>query len=175
MYVFLFVIPAKAGIQKLKDMYQLQLLCIGTLKEKYWREACAEYEKRLKPMARVRVQEIPEEPFAGVADRARIVAKEGEKILKAIPKDAYVIMLSPEAKQKTSEHFAQVLREEGERGRQLVFLIGGPLGFSQDVRDRADTILSLSSLTFTHQLARIVLIEQLYRAMTIVHGKQYHY
>ncbi|MBI4239549.1 23S rRNA (pseudouridine(1915)-N(3))-methyltransferase RlmH [Candidatus Uhrbacteria bacterium] len=156
-------------------MYRITVLTVGKLTEGYWREAQSEYMKRLKPFSHLDIQEYKEEPFSSVYDKARVTAQEGEKILSHMPKDGYIIALDKDGRKISSEEFAALVQDKGERGGHLAFLIGGPLGFSDEVLNSVDARLSLSSLTFTHQLARIVLLEQIYRAMTILHGKKYHY
>ncbi|MDO8490326.1 MAG: 23S rRNA (pseudouridine(1915)-N(3))-methyltransferase RlmH [bacterium] len=156
-------------------MYRFSCSTVGSLKEAYWRDACDEYLRRLKPYARFSITEVGETRFSKATDRERVVQTEGERLLKIAPHGAYVIALAPDGIQHSSEQFAKLLKREGEGGRVISFVIGGPLGLSEDVLKSAHAIVSLSSLTFTHQLARVVLLEQVYRAMTIVHDKTYHY
>lgn len=156
-------------------MYRVTIIAIGTLKESYWREASAEYEKRLKPYARLTVKELKEESFKDSKDKARILARESEKILAAIPKDSTIIVLDVSAREMSSGDFSQTLQDLGSRGEHLCFVVGGPLGISDGVKAKAQLSLSLSRLTFTHQIARILLLEQLYRVCTIIHHKSYHY
>lgn len=164
------------GIQYLKKgMYQIKIIVVGKLKEDYWRDAEKEYVKRLGAYAKMSIHEIPEEPFRSSSERVQVLAKEGDKILKLTPKDAYCIALEIKGKSFSSESFAELLKNTGERGGMIVFCIGGALGLSDEVLKRAHMRCSFSALTFPHQLVRIVLLEQVYRAMTIVHGKQYHY
>ncbi len=156
-------------------MYIIKVIVIGKLKEAYWRDAEKEYVKRLGAYVKFSVHEIQEEPFRSSAERTQILAKEGSKILKLIPDGAYCIALDIKGKSFSSESFAGLIQDTGERGGIIVFCIGGPLGLSEEVLNRANMRCSFSALTFPHQLVRIVLLEQIYRAMTIVHGKQYHY
>ncbi|MBI2644566.1 23S rRNA (pseudouridine(1915)-N(3))-methyltransferase RlmH [Candidatus Uhrbacteria bacterium] len=156
-------------------MYHIKIICIGKLKEQYWRDAEKEYVKRLGAYAKFSVHEIPEEPFRSSAERIQVLAKEGGKMIKIIPKDAYCIALEIKGKSFSSESFAELIQGHGECGGMIVFCIGGALGLSDEVLERANTRCSFSALTFPHQLVRIVVLEQVYRAMTIVHGKQYHY
>lgn len=155
-------------------MHSITLITVGTLK-KLWKDADSEYRKRLRPYAKLNVIEVPEVPFRDTRDAQRVQKHEAEHINKRIPQDAFTIALDMRGKSLTSEQFARVFNDQGQGGRQIAFLIGGPLGLSGELRDSCDLTLSLGSLTLTHQLARIVLLEQLYRAMTILHGKQYHY
>jgi 23S rRNA (pseudouridine1915-N3)-methyltransferase len=156
-------------------MYHIKLIVIGKLKELYWRDAEKEYIKRLGAYAKFSVYEILEEPFRVVSEKGRVVKKEGEKILKQIPRDAYCIALEIKGRSFSSESFAELVRDKGARGGIIACCIGGALGLSEDVLRRADTRCSFGALTFPHQLVRIVLLEQIYRAMAIIHGKQYHY
>ncbi len=156
-------------------MYRFSIVCVGSLKEEYWKKAVAEYAKRLSPTARVSVLEVAEVAFSKSADGDRVKQKEGEKLLAKIPAHSYVIALDPRGKKLTSEQFAADVGVIGMRGTHIIFIIGGPLGLSEEVKEKADQVITLSALTFTHQLARIVLFEQIYRAMAILHGKTYHY
>lgn len=168
--------PTRSGIQYLKkNMYQIKIIVIGKLKEDYWRDAEKEYLKRLGAYAKIFIHEIPEESFRSPSERTHVLAKEGEKMIKLISKDAYCIALEIKGKSFSSESFAELIKNNGERGGMIVFCIGGALGLSDEVLNRANMRCSFSALTFPHQLVRIVLLEQVYRAMTIVHGKQYHY
>lgn len=155
-------------------MLSFTIIAVGSLKS-LWREADSEYRKRLRPYAKVNMIEVPEVPFRDPRDSLRVQKHEAEHISKRIPQDAFTIALDLRGKNLTSEQFARVINDQAEGGRQIAFLIGGPLGLAGDLRDSCNLTLSLGSLTLTHQLARIVLFEQLYRAMTILHGKQYHY
>lgn len=156
-------------------MYRISVIAVGALKEAHWLDACDEYHERMKPYARLSVTEVGETRFSRAADRARVVASEGERLLHAVPRGAQVIALAPRGRSYSSEQFADALKRGGESGQMICFLVGGPLGLSDDVLRSAREKLSLSSLTLTHQLARVVLFEQLYRAMTIIHSKTYHY
>lgn len=155
-------------------MYSITIITVGTLK-KLWQDADAEYRKRLRPYAKMNVIEMPEVPFRDSRDAPRVQKHEAEHITRRLPAGAYKIALDMRGKNLTSEQFARALNDQSEGGRQIAFLIGGPLGLSGDLRDSCNLTLSLGSLTLTHQLARIVLLEQLYRAMTIIHQKTYHY
>ncbi len=152
------------------------LLCVGKLKEKYWRDACAEYLKRLTRYGRVEVVEVPDAPepvhySPGACEQ--VLRLEGERILAKIRPDDVVIALAVDGKAYTSEGFAQRVAQLALRGR-LVFVIGGSLGLSPQVLERAQERLSFSALTFPHQLMRVIFLEQLYRACRIVAGEPYH-
>lgn len=156
-------------------MYQIKIITVGRLKEQYWKSACDEYLKRMRPFARVEVVEVKEEPFVKQSEKKRVLDQESKRIMEHISRDSFVIALDREGTQYSSERFAKAIRQVGEVGGLIVFVIGGPLGLSPDICEKAHLRLSLSQLTLPHQLARVVLMEQIYRAMTIVHGKQYHY
>lgn len=161
-------------------MLNIKLIAIGKLSAKSGsafggKDTIEDYLKRLKPYAKIDLLEIPEEPFRDINEREKVKEKEAEKILKLLPSDSFVIALHERGKEYTSEKLAKFLEEKSTQGDLITLIIGGPLGWHQSVLDRADMQLSLSQLTFPHQLVRVVLLEQLYRAATIIHGKQYHY
>lgn len=156
-------------------MFNLHIICLGKLKEAYWREAEVEYLKRLKPYAKIKITELPEEPFREYDDAEKIKAKEAEKIRKALPDNAIVIALHERGKPYTSPDFAQFLEKNSSHGEELVFIIGGPLGLHESILQETRQQWSLSPLTFPHQMVRTILLEQLYRGATILQGKKYHY
>jgi len=156
-------------------MYRLTLICVGKLKERHWREAQAEYLKRLSPDAKFDVIEVESEPLGATVTAAQSMRTEGQRILKRLPKGAQVIVMDKGGKALDSLKFADALREWGGGGAHLTFIIGGAAGIDQAVMERAASKLSMSALTLTHEMARIFLLEQIYRAMTIIGGKAYHY
>lgn len=156
-------------------MFKITILAVGALKEPFWKSAIAEYEKRLSAFAKTKVIEVSEEPFNSPAEAPTVLRSEAVKLQKKIPDGAFTIALVKEGRALTTEKFAETLDREGQSGREIVFLIGGPLGLSSDLSTACHMKLSLSSLTFTHGEARAVLFEQLYRAMTVLAGKTYHY
>ncbi|MBP7992252.1 MAG: 23S rRNA (pseudouridine(1915)-N(3))-methyltransferase RlmH [Candidatus Magasanikbacteria bacterium] len=153
----------------------IKVVVVGKFKEKYWLEAETEYKKRLTPYAKISVLELPDTAFKNEGDRERIRTLESEKIKNAIPENAFIIALTETGKKFDSIVLAKWLDDVSQSGQQLVFVIGGPLGLDRTFLKSVPATLSLSDLTFPHQLARVVLIEQLYRAATINSGKQYHY
>ncbi len=153
-------------------MLNIKLIAIGKLRDSAQAE---DYLKRLKPYAKIDLLEVPEEPFRDINEREKVKEKEAEKILKLLPNDSFVIALHERGKEYTSEKLAKFLEEKSSHGDLITLIIGGPLGWHQSVLDRANMQLSLSQLTLPHQLVRVVLLEQLYRVATIIHGKQYHY
>lgn len=156
-------------------MMNIKIIALGKLKESYWREAEAEYLKRLRPYAKIELVEIPEIPFRLEHDRERVTKQEAKTVLKKLAPDDIVIALDEHGKEFSSLQFAEFLRIKSTHGERLVFIIGGSLGLHESVRKRAVHTISLSQLTFPHQMARVILLEQLYRAGTIQSGKQYHY
>ena len=141
----------------------IKVLVVGRLKDRAIQARCDEFAKWLGPYAKLEVQELPDSN----------VAKEGQAILKALERDrgAALVVLSEEGKEFTSVKFAEVL---GKFDRKVVFVIGGPYGLAPEIRAKADLLWSLSRLTFTHELARLLLFEQLFRAVNILHGGSYH-
>lgn len=159
-------------------MYKITILCVGSLKEAYWREACAEYQKRLRPFCRFTVTEVSEERLPDKASPAQIqavVQAEGEKLLSKLDPASLPIALCIEGKEQSSEQLAASIERLAVGGEgDITFLIGGSWGLSDAVKVRARVRLSMSPMTFPHQLARVMLCEQIYRAMQILSGGQYH-
>ena len=158
-------------------MAQISIISVGTLKENYLKDAVAEYKKRLSQYARVDEVEIKEERINNEDNRAEIdsaLAREADKILAAIPKDAMKIALCVEGKQYTSEELARLVGEGNDRGGKIAFVIGSSYGLSEKVKKECDVRLSFSKLTFPHQLMKVVLFEAVYRSFTILAGKRYH-
>lgn len=156
---------------------RLTVIAVGGLKEKFFREAAAEYQKRLSAYAKLEILEIAEARLRGEsgAEIARALEEEGGRILQKIGPRAYVTALCVEGRQMGSVEFSEKLAEVTASGRsELVFAIGGSHGLSDAVKRRADLRLSFSEMTFPHQLMRVVLLEQLYRACNIEAGGKYH-
>ncbi len=156
-------------------MFDITIISVGALKEDYWRSAVAEYEKRLRPFARLTIAEVSQTPFRSADDRRRVLAAEAEKILRRIPKNAIAVALAIDGKNVSTDEFAAYISQRGGGGAHLCFIIGGPLGLDPSVLAACADRISLSPLTFTHQIARILLLEQVYRAAAILSGKRYHY
>lgn len=151
------------------------IVAVGKLKERFWADACAEYLKRLQPYAKTQVVEVSDIDPARAGGEAPAVEREGASILKAVPERAHVVLLAIEGKQHTSEGLSARIDELGVMGKgELVFIIGGSCGVSADVYKRADETLSFGAITLPHNLARVVLLEQLYRACKISRGEPYH-
>ena len=159
----------------------IEIICIGKLKEPWLREAEKEYLKRLSPYCKTRITELREARLpagAGYAEEEAVRAGEGQALLAAAEKQgnaAFVFALDMRGRQLTSEQFAKKTEELGLGGKStLVFLIGGSFGFPETVREKADAILSFSEMTFPHQLTRVILLEQIYRSQKILRGETYH-
>lgn len=153
---------------------RILLVAVGKLKEPYWRDAAAEYLKRLRPYADVRVAEISDrDPGRGGVEKAR--AEEAADILKALPEGTHVIALDIRGRQLSSEAFAERLERLAVEGRgSVAFVIGGSHGLDDAVLAAADERLSFGPMTLPHNLARIVVLEQVYRAFRIRRGEPYH-
>ncbi len=156
---------------------KIRILCVGKMKEDYFLKAQAEYAKRLSRFASLEILELadertPDRPTE--SQKNAVLKKEGERILKAVSGFDVVSALAVEAQQLDSQRFAEKLGERMAMGKSLCYVIGGSLGLAEDVKRRADELFSLSALTFPHRLARIVLLEQLYRGFKICHGQVYH-
>ena len=158
---------------------KITIVCAGKLKEKYLSAGIAEFMKRLRPFAQVEIKEIheekmPEEPSA--AEKEQVLRKEGEKLLKLVPAGSYLFVLDVFGREMPSEKLAEKIDRLGVQGRShIAFLIGGAFGLSQEVRAAADEKLSFSRLTFTHQMVRLLLVEQIYRCFKINRGEKYHW
>lgn len=156
----------------------ITIIAVGKLKEKYLKEAVSEYSKRLSKYCHINIIEVPDEKAPenmSKAEEAAVKYREGQGILKHIKTDTYVIALDIQGKMLCSETFAGFIDDLGIRGRSnITFVIGGSLGLSSEVLTRADYKLSFSSMTFPHQLMRVILLEQIYRGYRIIKGEPYH-
>lgn len=156
----------------------IHVIAVGRIKERFMVEGITEYLKRLGPYCRVDVREVPEERLperASAAEQDIVRQKEGERILALIPPDSYTIALSIEGQALSSPELAAMIDRLGLTGKsELNFIIGGSIGLSGAVIARADYLLSFSRLTFPHQLMRLILLEQIYRAFKISRGEPYH-
>lgn len=154
----------------------ITILAIGKNKDEYITLAENEYVKRLSGFCSLKIETVSTPKYKMNQSVEKIKESEGKVFLAALPDQCYVIALDEVGKQYTSKDFARQLnRILVSQNKPLYFLIGGPYGFSKEIKDRADELISLSQLTFTHQMVRIILLEQLYRAFTILRGKKYHY
>lgn len=158
-------------------MFKVKIITVGTLKEKYIRDACAEYVKRLSPYAQVEICELKESRLSEAPAQSEIdnaLQSEGAQILAAIPARAHSIALCVEGNQITSERLAQRLIEIQNSASCLCFIIGSSYGLSETVKRACDERLSFSKMTFPHQLMRVLLLEQVYRGFMINGNRTYH-
>ncbi|OUP85517.1 23S rRNA (pseudouridine(1915)-N(3))-methyltransferase RlmH [Lachnoclostridium sp. An169] len=157
---------------------KITLITVGKIKEKYLRDAIAEYTKRLNKYCKLEIIEVADEKTPDQASgtvEENIRTKEGERILKYIRDDMYVITLEIAGKMLSSEEFAEKVETLGIQGKSsIAFVIGGSIGLGKEVLKRSDFALSFSKMTFPHQLMRVVLLEQVYRAYRIINGEPYH-
>lgn len=155
----------------------IHIITVGTLKESYWRDGCEEYIKRLSAFGRTDVISLKEYKLPAKPGQKEIRAAldaEGEQILKAIPPKSVRIALCVEGKQYSSEELASSLEKYCSQSSDICFIIGSSFGLSETVKDAADLKLSLSSLTFPHQMTRLILLECIYRSFCIINGTPYH-
>lgn len=159
-------------------MLKISVACVGKVREKYLTEGIREYEKRLSSYCRLSWLETPDEKTpdgAAKAEEDRIRSVEGERLLKKIPENAYVIALAIDGKQMDSVGFSEAIGRLAVHGEShIVFVIGGSIGLSEEVLRRSDETISFSAMTFPHQLMRLILLEQLYRAFRISRNEPYH-
>lgn len=159
-------------------MFEITLITVGKLKEKFYLSAAQEYEKRLKGYCSFKLLELPEVRLPDSPSPAEITAgldKEAQQILEKIPKGAWLCVLTPEGKLLSSEALANTLQEVKLSGKSSAcFIIGSSFGMAQKIKESAQLKLSMSPMTFPHHLARIMVLEQLYRAEAIQAGSKYH-
>jgi len=157
---------------------KVTIICVGRLKETYWQAAVAEYSKRLGRYVKLTIHEVADEKTPetmSAAEGEAVRKKEGERILKAVKEDAFVVALAIEGKQFSSKEMAELIENSGVRGvSHMTFIIGGSLGLSAAVMKRCDLAMSFSRITFPHQMMRVVLLEQIYRGMKIIKKEPYH-
>ncbi len=159
-------------------MLNVNIICVGSLKESYWREACAEYAKRLGGFCKFCITEVSESRLPksySEADIAKVIENEGKSILSRIGYGSFVIAMCIEGREMDSPQLAARLEQTALCGKSRIdFVIGGSYGLSDEVKRRADLRLSMSPMTFPHQLARVMLCEQIYRAFSINADTKYH-
>jgi len=155
---------------------RVKIICVGKTREKFIQEGIAKYERYLRPYADIEIRTLKEEKIEDLRSAPLIRKKEAERILATISTDALVVALDEKGQEYTSHEFAAFLNRALESGvREMMFLLGGAMGMDESVSRRASTTVALSRWTLTHEMARLVLMEQLYRAFTIITGKTYHY
>lgn len=157
---------------------KISIVCVGKIKESFYRQAIEEYAKRLSKYCKLEIIEVADEKTpdkASDALEAQIKEKEADRILEKIKEDAYVFTLEIKGKPYTSEGFAEMIQKTTVQGKShLVFVIGGSLGLHEKVLKRSNHAISFSDMTFPHQLMRVILTEQIYRAFRIINGEPYH-
>ncbi|MCQ2507086.1 MAG: 23S rRNA (pseudouridine(1915)-N(3))-methyltransferase RlmH [Lachnospiraceae bacterium] len=156
----------------------ISIICVGKIKENFYTEAIAEYSKRLSRFCKLNIIEVPDEKIpenASLKEEELVKEKEGKKIIAKIPASAFVYTLEIGGKAYSSDEFASEIASQGLSGNShLVFIIGGSLGLSSEVRKLSDSKLSFSKFTFPHQLMRVILLEQIYRGFKINANEPYH-
>lgn len=157
---------------------KITVVCVGKIKEDYFRDAIGEYSKRLSRYCRLEIVEVADEKTPDGASEAledAIRAKEAERILKKLPEDCHKIILDIGGRKLDSIAFGRWIEKLGVGGKShIAFVIGGSLGLHQNVKRSADEVLSFSDMTFPHQLMRVILLEQIFRGFRIVNGEPYH-
>lgn len=159
-------------------MQKVSIICVGKLKEKFYQDACAEYTKRLSRYCRLEIIELSEERLPENPSQTQIhiaLAKEADAIRSKLPASAYIIAMCVEGRQHSSEELAKLMSACANQGEShLVFLIGGSFGLHSSLKALASLKLSMSPMTFPHHLARVMLLEQVYRSYQITAGSKYH-
>ena len=159
-------------------MMNITVLCVGKNKESFYREALAEYVKRLSKYCKTKIIEVKDEPTPDGASASvceDILRTEGERLLGKMPSGAYIIATAVEGKSYTSEEMADMINALSIKGvSHICFVIGGSLGLSDEIKKRADLLLSFSKMTFPHGLMRVILAEQIYRSFRIIKNEPYH-
>ncbi|MDR1568752.1 MAG: 23S rRNA (pseudouridine(1915)-N(3))-methyltransferase RlmH [Streptococcaceae bacterium] len=157
---------------------QIKIITVGKLKEKYLKDGIAEYQKRLGKFVKIELIEVPDEKAPerlSESEMVQVKQKEAAKLLAKINPRDYLFALAINGNAPTSEDFAEKIRQLGINGQSnLAFVIGGSLGLSDDILKRANATISFGKLTYPHQLMRLILIEQIYRAQMIINGSPYH-
>lgn len=157
---------------------KIDIVCVGKIKEKFYKDAIAEYSKRLSKYCKLNIIEVEDEKTPdGASDKVceQILDKEGARMSSHIPEGAYVIALAIEGKKMDSVAFSKKISSLGLSGKShIIFVIGGSLGICDSLKNRADELLSFSDMTFPHQLMRVILLEQVYRGYRIANKEPYH-
>lgn len=159
-------------------MSTISIVCVGKIKEKYWNDAISEYSKRLSRYCKINIIEVQDEKTPDNAPPAvedQIKKKEGDRILQNLDPNAHVCVLAINGKKYSSEGFSQYIGKLGVQGvNHIQFVIGGSLGLHETILAKADSSISFSDMTFPHQMMRVILLEQVYRAYRIMRGEPYH-
>jgi 23S rRNA (pseudouridine1915-N3)-methyltransferase len=155
---------------------KLVLLCVGKTRERFIQEGIKKYLRYLKPYTDIEIKELKEEKIQDLKDAPFIRKREADRIIKAAPVRSFLAALDERGHEFTSHEFAQFMQDNLDGGvREMAFVIGGALGLDESITERANRVIALSRWTITHEMAKLVLLEQLYRAFTIIKGKKYHY
>lgn len=157
-----------------KHSMEIQILSVGRIKENYWKTAEQEFSRRIQRYSKFSSAFVKDAVWESLKNNALVRQTEGRLLLQKIGSD-FVVALDKRGRQMPSERFAEFLQQHMNRGtRKITFVIGGPLGLADEVLERAEIVLSLSEMTFLHEMSRIILLEQIYRAFTILKGAKYH-
>jgi 23S rRNA (pseudouridine1915-N3)-methyltransferase len=158
-------------------MLNINIICVGKLKESYLRDAIDEYSKRMRTLCRLSIIELPEERSSddpSAAEIGRVISAESERIMQKLGKGDYVIAMCVEGRNISSEELSAKLEDISMRSSTVDLIIGGSWGLSDELKSRADFKLSMGKMTFPHQLCRVMLLEQVYRAFRIISNEPYH-
>lgn len=155
-------------------MFKIKIITLGKFKEKAFLDLEREYLKRLSSFAKIKLIELPEVPYKNNQDIEKVKAQEAEKIAKQLPADGIIILLEEKGSLRNSKDFAAFLERTGGLGKELVFVIGSGVGLHESLKQYSNYSISLSPLTFTHNFARVLLEEQIYRSCMILAGREYH-
>lgn len=156
-------------------MMKIKIVSVGSIKEKFLKDAISEYLKRLTRFAKIEIIEVDETKIQKKSEE-QVKKEEGERLLKRIGQDEFVFLLDLKGELISSEVLAQKINDLINKGiSPLTFVIGGTLGLSEEVRKRANIKLSISKMTFTHQMCRMIILEQIYRAFKIINNEEYHH
>jgi 23S rRNA (pseudouridine1915-N3)-methyltransferase len=155
-------------------MFKITIIVLGKLKEKAYIELEKEYIKRLSPFAKIKIIELPEVSYGKNPDLDKVKTQEAEKIVSILPKNSVVILLEESGTLRDSKDFSKFLERTGSLGKELVFVIGSGVGLHSSLKEYSNYTISLSPLTFPHNMARVILEEQLYRACMILGNREYH-
>lgn len=156
-------------------MMKIKIVSVGSIKEKFLKDAISEYLKRLTRFAKIEISEVDETKIQNKSEE-QVKKEEGERLLKRIGQDEFVFLLDLKGELISSEVLAQKINDLINKGiSPLTFVIGGTLGLSEEVRKRANIKLSISKMTFTHQMCRMIILEQIYRAFKIINNEEYHH
>lgn len=155
-------------------MYKITIVVLGKFKEQAYKDLEKEYLKRLSAFGKVKVLELSEIGYGKNEDLEKVKEQEAEKIVKTLPKDSVVILLEEKGTLRDSKDFSKFLERTGSLGKELVFVIGSGIGLHSSLKEHSNYTISLSPLTFPHNMARIILEEQIYRACMILGNREYH-